>query len=255
MRSFHMNAPLHEQVRWDLLQRVRRGDFAPDTAIPNEAQLCEEYGVSRITVRRAIGDLCADDILYRRHGVGTFVTDAVRAAQSIKLRGSLSDVLAEDPRIKFKLTAFGREIGDAEALRLLAPDEDIVRLDFRVTLKDEPFALAQIHIPADEFDPEAGDRLDGSSQPILIIAEDMGRTLASANQVIFAGAADPLVAQTLHLPPQSPILQMRRTYFDVAGDVVAVVLGHFHPDRIEIDVKLQLASMDGARAPARPRKG
>ena len=242
-----MNAPLHEQVRWDLLQRIRRGEFQAGVPIPNEAQLCEQYGVSRITIRRAIGDLCADEFLYRKHGVGTFVTDAVSAAQSIRLRGSLADILAEDPRIRFEIVATSDEPADATTALIMEELAPLKRLDFRVTIDGKPFAYAQIHVPAAAYSESLEREMNGTRQPILILAEHARRTLGGAEQVIFAGSVSSVLAKMLELNEGTAILQMRRTYFDIASRPMAVVVGYFHPERIEMTVKLQLATMDGRR--------
>lgn len=244
---FQMNAPLHEQVRWDLLQRIRRGEFQPGALIPNEAQLCDQYGVSRITIRRAIGDLCADEFLYRKHGVGTFVTDAVSSAQSIRLRGSLADILAEDPRILFEVVGVHDEPADAATVEIMESHAPIARLDLRVTLDGQPFALAQLHLPAASVNQALAREMNGTKQPILVFAEHTQCTLAAAEQAIYAGTVTSTAAEALSLAEGSAILQMRRTYFDVNGETVGVVVGHFHPERIEITVKLQLAAMDGPR--------
>ena len=240
-----MNVPLHEQVRWDLMERIRRNEFPAGEPIPNEAQLCDHYKVSRITVRRAIGDLCADGVLYRRHGVGTFVVDAVSAAQSIRLRGSLADILAEDPRMRFKLVDVSDQPWDEAASKAVEAIAPIMRLDFNVTIEDRPLAYAQLYIPASKYSRELAAKMDGIRQPILVFAEHANHTLAMADQVIYAGSAAPGISKALQLESGTPILQMRRAYFDTTGELLSVVVGHFHPGSIEIRVKLQLASMDG----------
>jgi len=246
MTALHLNSPLYEQVRLDILKRVRRGEFPLDAPIPNEAALCKEYGVSRITIRRALGDLCTDDILYRRQGIGTFVSDPVRTAQSIKLRGNLSDVLADDPRLVFRLDGWTGDVTDPDALDAAGELGRVVRLDFEATLKGEPFALSQFHVSADEFDPALADRLNGSRQPILWIAEHVRRPLASAHQVVTAAGADALAARILRLPEGAPILRLRRSYLDTNGRVIAVTMGHFLPDHVEIVATLQLFSASGS---------
>ncbi len=239
-----MTAPLHEQVRWDLLERIRRNEFARGEPLPNETQLGEHYAVSRITIRRAVGDLCANGVLYRRHGVGTFVVDAVSAAQSIRLRGSLADILAEDPRMRFELVLVSDEAWDEQARLAAEALGAFKRLDFRVTIENRPLAYAQLYIPADGYGEELAAAMNGIRQPILVYAERSRHTLAAAEQVIYAGSAVPGLADPLQLEPGTPILQMRRVYFDAAGEVLGMVVGHFHPESIEIKVKLQLSPMD-----------
>lgn len=72
--------PLYQQLRQELFARIRRGEFAPGNLLPSENQLCEEYGVSLTTARRALLELVKEGIVRRRVGVGTMVAPRVRAA-------------------------------------------------------------------------------------------------------------------------------------------------------------------------------
>ncbi|HEX6779211.1 MAG TPA: substrate-binding domain-containing protein [Ktedonobacterales bacterium] len=72
--------PLYQQLRQELFARIRRGEFAPGDLLPSENQLCEEYGVSLTTARRALLELVKEGVVRRRVGVGTMVAPRVRAA-------------------------------------------------------------------------------------------------------------------------------------------------------------------------------
>jgi GntR family transcriptional regulator len=63
------------QVQRDLRQRIEAGEFGPASRIPSEAALSTHYGVSRVTVRRAIEALVVDGYLTSRKGSGTYVAD------------------------------------------------------------------------------------------------------------------------------------------------------------------------------------
>ena len=64
--------PLYEQAAKRLRDAVVSGEIAPGERIPNEQELCAAFGVSRITVRRAVADLCGRGILEKKQGKGTF---------------------------------------------------------------------------------------------------------------------------------------------------------------------------------------
>ena len=66
--------PLYEQVRRSILADIDSGRLTEGSFLPSEADLCAAHGVSRITLRRAIGDLCADGRLVRQQGRGTLVS-------------------------------------------------------------------------------------------------------------------------------------------------------------------------------------
>ncbi len=66
--------PLYRQIEADLRDRIRRGELQPGAQIAPEPELMAEYGVSRATVRQALGGLLAEGLLEIRRGLGTYVT-------------------------------------------------------------------------------------------------------------------------------------------------------------------------------------
>src|SRR5438876_2061473 len=73
--------PLYHQLEQDLLERIRTGEFGPGDALPTEGGICAQYGVSRITVRRALDALIAQGLIIRRRGVGSFVAQRREAVR------------------------------------------------------------------------------------------------------------------------------------------------------------------------------
>src|SRR5215472_6303493 len=73
-------APLYQQLRRELFSRIRRGKFGAGARLPSENQLCEEYGLSVTTARRALLELVREGVIRRRAGVGTIVGSRVRQA-------------------------------------------------------------------------------------------------------------------------------------------------------------------------------
>src|SRR6201992_3818779 len=67
--------PLHRQLFLVLHDEIARGALAPGEPLPTEQALCDQFGVSRITVRRALADLADAGLIERRQGVGSFVRD------------------------------------------------------------------------------------------------------------------------------------------------------------------------------------
>lgn len=65
--------PLYVQVADDLRRRIEMGEFSESGVLPSENGFCEEYEVSRATIRKAIQTLVDDDVLDTRHGKGTFI--------------------------------------------------------------------------------------------------------------------------------------------------------------------------------------
>ncbi|MBN9341967.1 MAG: GntR family transcriptional regulator, partial [Comamonadaceae bacterium] len=84
-----------EQLREQLvfIQRIASGQLVPGDALPPEDSLCREFGVSRITIRKAVEELLARHLIVRRRGVGTFVSDPRRATKDVTLVGVIDEVL------------------------------------------------------------------------------------------------------------------------------------------------------------------
>jgi len=109
------STPLYQQIATILRERIHRGVFRPGERIPTEYDLCEEFGVSRISVRQALAELVHEGLLYRRRGSGTYVErdrgDAVRAVRAFVaeepwvplLEAAASSFNADRPRAPVRL--------------------------------------------------------------------------------------------------------------------------------------------------------
>src|SRR5688572_5257870 len=74
---------LYKQIVAEMAAEIRGGGLPPGSLLPSERQLCERFGVSPITVRRALLELTQQGLIFRQHGVGTFVADLARSRRLI----------------------------------------------------------------------------------------------------------------------------------------------------------------------------
>jgi len=98
--------PRYMQVKLALRREIVEGPLAPGALLPSERLLCERFGVSNITVRRALRDLVHDGLIYRENGVGTFVASRMR-----KLRVALVFHGFEEEGWRRRSQMFGALIG------------------------------------------------------------------------------------------------------------------------------------------------
>jgi GntR family transcriptional regulator len=87
-------APLASQVEAILERRVRSGEFAVGQQLPTEHELSGQLGVSRATVRMALGSLTRQGLVVSRHGVGSFVSAAAQIAHSLTDAIDLNELIA-----------------------------------------------------------------------------------------------------------------------------------------------------------------
>jgi GntR family transcriptional regulator, frlABCD operon transcriptional regulator len=94
-------SPLYDQVRLQLLRDIKDGQFLRGSYLPSEPDLCKRYGVSRITVRRAVQELCADGYLKRMHGRGTLVTEPKVEQTLVSLSGFTEALTSSGHKVRY----------------------------------------------------------------------------------------------------------------------------------------------------------
>lgn len=204
--------PLYHQLSSILRERVLAGEFAPDERIPPEAELCRVYGVSRITVRKAIDELVREQLLYTRQGRGTFVT-------AHKLRRRL-------PRL-YSFTEDMREIGhspssslielsetrcDAQDAGLLQLPDDSTRV-FRIVrvrrADGVPILLETTLVPAILCPGLRGRDLERGSL-YATLRQDYGLALNDAEETYEASIVRAAEARLLECRRNSAVFRIRR---------------------------------------------
>ena len=204
---------LYRAARRALLQAIEAGTIAPGQALPSEAVLARELGVSIGTLRRAVDELVAEHILVRRQGLGTFV--ATHTADRFLFQFfhvERSDGLREVPRVE--LLEFARIRLDeeaAEALRL-RPGEPGIQVDNRLLLQGRPVMHDRITVGAALFRGLTQARLERRPSTIYHLYQvEFGITVVRALERARAVAADRTAARVLGVAVGAPLMQIRRT--------------------------------------------
>jgi GntR family transcriptional regulator len=143
------NLPLYQQLQRALRQAIENRTLAPDDALPAERDLAAEFGVSRITVRKALVGLVAEGLLVRRQGSGNFVS--ARVEKNFAMLTSFSEDMrarGRTPRSVWLKRAEGT-VTPEEALALrLSPGTPVYRFN-RIRYADEaPMAIEYATIVA-----------------------------------------------------------------------------------------------------------
>ncbi|HEU5192900.1 MAG TPA: GntR family transcriptional regulator [Methylomirabilota bacterium] len=229
---------LYFQLHQHLVERIRAGEFGPSVPLPTEMELCEQYGVSRITVRRALDALADERLISRRRGVRTFVVEP--PVKSVALTGSLDDALSYSGNLSLKLLST-EEVRPspvvAQALRLDA-GESVRRLEAIAASAGEPFAYAEYYLPravSALFDPTD---LQARVPVLRAIEQKLGRRITSASQTVEPVIADRAVADYLGMKPRAPLLKVVRTYFTAEDTPVKTDVVRYHPERYRYTVQL-----------------
>jgi GntR family transcriptional regulator len=135
--------PRYYQLKEIIRERIRGGEWVPGSLIPSERELCEQYGISRMTARQSITELVNEGLLYREQGRGTYVGHPKIPQQLLRLTGFTEDIRAREQRPGAKvLTAEMWPADDTTAERLRIRAGQPVFLLRRLRLADaKPLAL------------------------------------------------------------------------------------------------------------------
>lgn len=237
--------PKYHQIYLVLREQLHEGRFAQ--GLPGELALMRQFGVARVTVRRALQELAGEGLIARERGRGTrpVTADEGRGArapaarrQTTQLTGLLENLVSMTANTTVRVLEVGRvgAAGDvARALRL-APG-DAVQKAVRVrSTREGPLSHITTWVPGD-LAGHFGKR-ELASKPILVLMEEAGVRVGSASQTISARLADAQVAPHLGVAVGSALLAVRRLIHDDQGRPVQWLHGLYRPDRYEYQMQL-----------------
>jgi GntR family transcriptional regulator len=212
-------SPLYQQIKALMMSSLQRAEWGPGEAIPSEIELAVRFKVSQGTVRKAIDELAAENLLVRRQGKGTFVaTHAEERVQFRFLRLMPDD--GEPTQMARRLIDCSRQRAPAaiaRALHLRASDPAI-RVRRVLASKGTPIVLDDIWLPAQLFKGLTAQRLAEHRGPMYGLFEaEFGVRMIRAEEKIRAVAAQAASAEMLAVAPGAPLLSVERlslTYGD-----------------------------------------
>lgn len=141
--------PLYYQIRENIRDLINSNVYPPNSMIPSEAELCEVYGVSRITVRRAILDLVQEGLLTRGKGKGTFVSEAYGLTPINGVQSFSQELLGLNMRPSARLLSCKVRNADASLRSTLALEEgeQVVTISRLRLVNNEPCMVEVMNFP------------------------------------------------------------------------------------------------------------
>lgn len=215
-------SPLYQQIKALILQRLQAGEWKPGEPIPSEIELAARFRVSQGTVRKAIDELAAENLVVRRQGKGTFVaTHAEHHVQYrfLRLVPDHGDARAEGPAER-TIVDCRRQRAAADVARALDLRAGDAVLQVRRVLAygGVPTILEDLWLPGLPFKGLTAERLRDWHGPMYALFEtEFGVRMVRAEEKIRAVRPDAEQAGLLRLPPDMPLLSVERvahTYHD-----------------------------------------
>jgi GntR family transcriptional regulator len=231
--------PLYHRVYREIAQEIEGGALQAGDRLPSERWLCDELGVSRATVRRALEELVADGLVETR-GRGSFVAGSGRA-------------LAEPPNALMSLSELGRSRGLEASSRVLssqsrpatideaemfaiAPGAELFELHRLRMLDGVPISLDRNRVPLRVAEHAPG--LDFATASLYATLDAAGHPPVRADYEIEARAAEAGEAELLGIAPGAPVLVTTTVAMDEDGQVVDAGLTVYRADRYRFQATL-----------------
>ena len=240
--------PKYHQIYLVLQQRIRDGAFLHDQGFPTEQTLTREFGVSRITVRKALDRFEREGVIDRQPGRGTFVTS--RAADpmvSASLSGTIENLIAMGLQTQVEVISFEYVPAPVPvAAQMELPERSIVQRVVRVRhYLGRPFSHLITHVPAEIGRAYTAEDL--TETPLLLLLERAGHEAVSAEQTITARLSEPDVALLLGIETGDALLGINRIVRDRSGRCIEMVTANYRPDTYEHKMDIHRTDLDGRR--------
>lgn len=239
-----MPMPKYHQIYLVLREQLHEGRF--ERGLPGELALMHQFGVARVTVRRALEQLAAEGLISREPGRGTrsLVGEAAPAqapaadGQRTHLNGLLENLVTMSLHTTVRVLTvetIGAPGAVAEALQVPpgAPVQKAVRVR---STREGPLSHITTYVPG-EIARRFG-RKELATKPILVLLEESGVKVGRAHQTVSARLADTEVARHLDLAVGSALLAVRRLIYDAQERPVQWLHGLYRPDRYEYEMQL-----------------
>ncbi|OZI29627.1 GntR family transcriptional regulator [Bordetella genomosp. 7] len=243
--------PKYHQIYLVLREQLQEGRYDHD-GVPGEHALADQFGVARITIRKAMEMLVTDGLVSRRPGRGTRVIRPAAGAHALPpddahkahLTGLLENIVNMGLRTAVQVLDSER-VGatPAVARELEIQAGAAVHKSLRVRSTDAgPLSYITTYVPCSVADFS---RADLEHQPLLMLLESAGVEFGVATQTISARLADAQVARHLDVAVGSALLAVTRLVRDVHDRPVQLLQGLYRPDRYQYQLQLsRVGSID-----------
>ena len=227
MLELNSSIPLYEQLMNAIRSDIDSGIFKAGEKMPTEMELEAKYKVSRITVRRAIKELCDEEILVKKQGKGTFV---LQNLSPIPLAGNVGfhdffesrGMKVYSKLVEKKIVKVKKSI--AEDLRITS-DDDVLYLRRILYTNDEPKMVDLNYIPLKLY-PALYEKIDGDFSLFRILKSEYGAESYQQYKVLKVKASDAELSEQLKVKEGAPLFDMYKVSYMLNGTPMHVSISY-----------------------------
>lgn len=237
------------RVYLSLRDQITEGRLSDGETLPGEQRLAQQFGVSRVTVRRALDALSQAGLIERQAGSGTRVRGLAETGQraAMDFNTLMPQLVEMGKTTTARLLSFSYDKApDYVAVAMGLDRVEKVQIATRVRLTgDVPFSHLTTYVPAAIARNYSENDL--ATTPLFKLLERSGVQIKEAHQSVSATLAGPDVAEALDVAVGSALLSLRRVVRDVDGNGVEYLSGLYRPDMFRLEMPLTRVGSGSAR--------
>ncbi|CUO86124.1 GntR family transcriptional regulator [Clostridium disporicum] len=224
--------PVYFQLKNDLVKKIAQGLWKPGECIASERELCEIYGVSRMTIRQAIGELVQEGVLTRLKGKGTFVCEQTVKQQDMM---SFTEMIKQTGRelrtevINFDIIDTPDDMQDTFML------DKVYKIERRRIVDNECIAVETVFIPVDYCGHINNEMLKGSLYKIL---EHFGYSISNSTSSIVAVDITDEIKEKFDTKENFPVLKIIGKTFVNKNKVLFIEEALYRSDKFTLQVNI-----------------
>ena len=231
--------PLYVQIRESIRSRIDTGELKAGGYLPSEETLAKDFGVSRMTLRRAMDDLVQEGLIVRKHGDGTLVSSTKVMRDCTTLTSFFEDARSRGLKPYSRVVLKEIVKADSEVAKKLMINEGddvfhIIRL--RVVEEEKVMALHELNIPV-SLCPWIED-VNLEKESLYDLYENHGLSIEWGSQIVEARSATAQQAEYLEIPINIPLLCSERISYTSKNVPVERVVSVSPGDRFAIRLVL-----------------
>jgi GntR family transcriptional regulator len=226
------------QIREALREEISSKRLQAGEKLPSEDELATQFGVSRMTVRQGVADLLEEGLLYRKHGVGTFVSQPQVSRDHSRLTNFFESSLANHVQASLRVLISEIKPVKLKIAKALDLDEGdlVIRIKSLQLVDDIPIAVHDAYVPYKLFPHLLKEDLETRS--IWDYMGQSGYPIKRAVQKLEAHEADEKLARLLGVDAGAPTLYKERTVYTEDGTPVEFTYCYNRGDRYSLTVTL-----------------
>jgi GntR family transcriptional regulator len=225
----------YKEVKNALLAALAAQEWKSGEAIPSEKRLAERFRVSIGTLRKAIDELCAENILVRHQGLGTFVATHQRDRHFFRFfRVMRQDGDKAYPSVSLVSFSKGRATAEAAALLGVEPRAPVFTFVNQLALHGKNVMVDTITVAEARF-PGLTERMlrERPSTLYNFYQDAFGINVIGTDERLRAAAATPLEAELLGVAPGMSLLEIRRVAYSYHRVPIEMRVSHVHTEHYE----------------------